>query len=549
MKTRRSSIFLGHNLRLGTLLLGLALGLGSDRASAQAQPAASPAPPTPNGAVPSATPQTPTGVGPWLPAASGLDSGNATFSSLFSCCGLTPCCPDCCAPVNNIPYFLGDFFARGLDACRTIPGTNTVTTRMLTFTGLAGDNNVGFNPPPGFKVIFFGPFTNKVNANPNGIGGPGGPYNILSNVTGTVTVAPFVKLNENVELTTLIDKNFPGATFVNGTGNINGGGEGGSGSVLFNYLLSMGRLTPGSVVCVNLADPSGGGLVGRNNFFDNGSPVPHDRVYFFYNHIGDFRGLGSGFDVNRYVFGVEKAFFDNLMSVELRVPFAGTANSDQVVGQDLSVGHTEFGNLGLAFKAAVYRSPNFLASVGLGLSFPTADDSRMLLNGQPVIDIQNHAVLLQPLLGIAWAPNDRLYAQLGWQLDFDPSGNPVRTLDTNGLPYRAGVLHDQHYSLLSGAVGCWVYKNKDDWLTGVAMQGELHYDASFGPQHFVNDGNVSVADLNSRIDVLNATAGVICNFGERSSLSLGASFPLTGGRLYDWALIAQVNFLFGPRIP
>jgi hypothetical protein len=314
-------------------------------------------------------------------------------------------------------------------------------------------------------------------------------------------------------------------------------------NMFYNYLLSTGQITPGSIVCVNLANPSGGGLVGRNNFFDDGSPVPHDRVYFFYNHIGDFQGLGANFEINRYVFGVEKAFFDNLCSIELRVPFAGTANSDQIAGQGLSVDHTEFGNLGLALKAALCRTANFLVSVGLGLSFPTADDSRLFLNGQPVIAIQNHAVLLEPLLGIAWAPSNRLYAQLGLQFELDPSGNPVQALNTAGNLYRAGTLRDQDYVFLSGAVGYWVYQNSDSWLSGVALQGELHYDTSFGPQRSVQDANVLVSDF-SHVDALNGTAGVICNFGQHASFSLGVSFPLTGDRLYDWNLIAQLNCRF-----
>jgi len=356
-----------------------------------------------------------------------------------------------------------------------------------------------------------------------------------------------VTLNQNTELTGLIDAKFPGAVFGNGTGDAN------SGNFLYNYLLTTGHITPGSttpgqVVVVNLPDPSGGGLVGRNNFFDNGSPVPQDRVYFFYNQVGDFRGLGTEFSVNRYVFGGEKTFFDGRVSVEVRVPFAGTANSDQTAGDNLSVGHTEFGNLGLALKAALVRTPNFLVSAGLGLSLPTANDSRLFLNGQPDIEIQNHATLLQPLLGIAWAPNDRFYSQLGLQFDFDPSGNPVLARDTNNSLNRAGVLHDQSYALLSGATGYWLYRNNTGWLTGVALQGELHYDSSFGPQHSVQAGNILVADLTSRINVLNATAGVIMNVGQSASLSVGGSVPLTGERLYEWSVIAQFNYRFGPRV-
>jgi hypothetical protein len=375
------------------------------------------------------------------------------------------------------------------------------------------------------------------------LSGPGGTYTVTSNITGTqIGAGPNVSLDQNAQLTSLIQANFPKAAFANGTGTF------GPDNILYNYLLTTGQLVPGQVLVVNLPDPSGGGLVGRNNFFDNGSPLPQDRVYFFYNFIGDYRGLGtSSFDINRYVFGVEKTFFDGRVSFEVRVPFAGTADSDQVAGGSLSVDHAEFGNLGLALKAVLIRTPNFLVSAGLGVSLPTADASRLLLNGQTEVEIQNRATLLQPLFGIAWAPNDRFYSQLGLQFDFDPSGNPVLARDVNNNLNRIGILRDQDYAYLSGAVGYWLYRNKDAWLTGVALQGELHYDSSFGAQHYVQDGNTIVADLDGRFNVLNATAGFIMNFGDRANLSLGVSVPLTGDRLYDWSLMAQVNYRFGPR--
>src|SRR5262245_55943016 len=87
---------------LGTVMLGLALSLAGDPAWAQAQPGAYPAPPILVGAAPWALPQMPDSSVPAFPAASGLDSGKTTSSSLFSCFGLTACCPDNCAPVNNI---------------------------------------------------------------------------------------------------------------------------------------------------------------------------------------------------------------------------------------------------------------------------------------------------------------------------------------------------------------------------------------------------------------------------------------------------------------
>lgn len=160
----------------------------------------------------------------------------------------------------------------------------------------------------------------------------------------------------------------------------------------------------------------------------------------------------------------------------------------------------------------------------------------------------NQTCLVQPLLGIAWAPNDHFYAQAGLQFDFDPSGNPVTALDASGGLSRIGVLTDQNYAFLNGAAGYWVYQDRGGCLSAVALQGELDFASSLGGHDTVQTGTVTVDDLNSNIDVFNGAAGAIFQFGDRTNLSLAMSFPLGGDHLYDWNLVAQLNIGFGgPR--
>ncbi len=431
-------------------------------------------------------------------------------------------------------------------ACYNTPGTpgTPPVPHVLTLTALNLDQaNSG---PAGTP-----PATASFNNNPSPFTGPGGPYNVFSPSTGArIGTTSNYSMVENTELTGLVRAKFPTATFRDGLGTLGIFGSA-SGNVIFDYLYTTGQFTPGTpgqMICVNLPDPSGGGLVGRNNFFDNGSPIPQDRVYFTYNHIGNYTALGSGFDVNRYVFGAEKTFFNGLFSVECRLPFAGTANSDQVAGQSLSVDQVELGNLGLACKVVLYRNASFLVSAGLGVSLPTASDSRMFLNGKPVIDIQNRAVLLEPLAGVVWAPSSSLYTQVGVQFDLDPSGNPVQVLSTTGNLYRAGVIRDQTYAFLTAAVGYWVYESQDSWLTRVALQGELHYDSSFGSQGSVQDTNVNISYLNNHVNALYATGGVVCRLARFADLAVGLSLPIGGERLSDWNLTAQVNLRYGPAV-
>ena len=152
---------------------------------------------------------------------------------------------------------------------------------------------------------------------------------------------------------------------------------------------------------------------------------------------------------------------------------------------------------------------------------------------------------MQPILGAVWAPNDRFYVQAGLQFDFDANGNPVYIRSPGGEFGQRGILTDQTYLYASGAVGYWVYQSDTKFLSGVSLQGELHYDKPLGNRDFVQTGSVLVTDLNSNIDVLNATTGLNFVFRDRATLALGVSFPLAGDRLYDWNLMARLNFRFG----
>jgi len=501
---------------LGKCLFGTTLGLGQlgNPLLAQQLPPEQPVPVAIVSQAPAVQPDLPP-ADPSLPPTV-IPSGDAPVGDPLAPAWVSA------APINRVPNFMGDFFARGLRGCQPVD-------QLLTFTG-GGEGN--FSPIP----VVESDFVIFLDGGP--VNGPGGPYFIVSNITGTGT-APFIPADENVELTGLIQADFPGARFVDGLMIFNAN-AGPPRNFFLNYMFSQ-------TACVSLPNPAGGGLVGRNKYFDNGTPMPHDRVYFFYNHVGSFQGLGTGFDLNRYVFGFERTFFDSRVSVEVRLPFAGTANSDQVLFRELAVDDAEFGNLGVLVRTVVYRTPNFVAIVGLGLSAPTADDSQLLVAEVPVVAIENRTWLLQPIVGMAWAPNDSFYAQLGLQFDFDPSGNPVKVLTPGGLS-RIGVLHDQGYYYLSGAIGSWVYQNNAGTLSAVALQGELHLNRSLGGSDSVTDGATTVTDLGSDISAFYGTTGAILQFGERTRLSLGVSFPLGGDRLYDWNLIAQLNYQFGaPR--
>ena len=103
MQTRGTGIVGRRNQRLGVWLLALALGLVNQPGSVQAQQGVAPALPNSNDAV-------------WAPAALKPDNWGEAPSQNFGGCEPTPHCASCCDPVCNIPNFLGDFVARGLQA-------------------------------------------------------------------------------------------------------------------------------------------------------------------------------------------------------------------------------------------------------------------------------------------------------------------------------------------------------------------------------------------------------------------------------------------------
>jgi hypothetical protein len=548
MKSKRR----GKRGWLGKLFCGGALGLSSASGSLQAQTL--PDPKTPPMVV---NPGTTSVVNPGtvLPQTNPADPNQPTnpITPAPDPAILDPLAPAWVDPVTLVPNLFGGFFGTSLEGTQAgktyqtfLPG-KTVTT-PLHLTGVGAEGNTGTEIiPPGRGGPAAIP---AIPSNVLVVNGPGGPY-ILTSIIPVSNPHSLntVPLTQNAELTNLVHGKYPGATFVDG-------------SVTFTNLFSFTApanfyydylttsTTPPQVTThttpqlnASLPNPAGGGLVGRNLYFENGTALPQDRVYFFYNYAGNYAVQGNTLGINSFVFGGEKTFLDGLFSVEVRVPFAGTLNREQNV-EGFSVDQMEFGNVGIAVKGVVYRTANFVASVGLGFSLPTAGTSQMNVGGSPLLEILNRTCLLQPLLGLAWAPNDRFFAQAGLQFDIDPVGNQVKGLNSTGGLSNIGVMHDPCYSYLNAATGYWLYRSNTGAFTGFALQTELDYYASLGSQNGVQSGGLSVTDSMLPFNSLNLTPGAILEFGRRTRLSLGVSFPIAGERIYSWNLMAQLNYYF-----
>jgi len=358
-------------------------------------------------------------------------------------------------------------------------------------------------------------------------------------------------LAQNQAFSGAVDAAFRGAQFVSGTATLEVPGvnqrdvplgAGYSNSFVYQFGVS-------DKATILLPNPAGGGLAGRNDYFENGSALPRDRAYFYYSGVSDFAALGRDFNINRYTLGGEKTFCDGRASVEVRLPLAGTADPTQsVVGPVSGLDSFVLGNLGVLGKAALVRTDDFILTAGFGVSVPTAPDTRInSLSGAPLLEVNNDTVLLQPVVATAWAPTERLFVQGAAQFDIDAFGNPVYGADGNGGLTRLGRFMDQGYTYLHGGLGYWVYQDyaPEARLSGVALLTELSYIKSMGEGNQVVTDQATLAPLDGGVDDLNVTVGANVLLGDRASISAGVALPVGGPKPYDWVAQVQLNWYFG----
>lgn len=316
----------------------------------------------------------------------------------------------------------------------------------------------------------------------------------------------------------------------------------------YSYITFGGQA---SVISTSAAD--------RNfKIVENNSPIPTDRVFFNYHHFANALETFDGpvLNLDRFNFGVEKTFWDENWSVELRVPFARGLDAMQVVGQEAGLEGTEFGNLAMAVKAILLQGRSSTLSAGLGIVFPTGSDSEVFFDDGsgdlfPLASVENEAVHLQPFLGYLWTPNDRLFAQFYTQLDFDANGN---TTQIRGVE---GRLQDQSLLFLDMNIGYWAYRNPNArFVKAVAPVIELHYsttmespDAAPAGDDGITPEDYEIATITNpafRQDLLNLTGGLHFRLFRSSLLTVAGGVPLRDNldRDFDAEFTVQMTHYF-----
>ena len=359
---------------------------------------------------------------------------------------------------------------------------------------------------------------------------------------------------------------------------------GGAGSMTQVPILSV--LTSNTSTSVYSPSLAAGGV---QKLVDNASPVPRDRVFFNYSYFQNSAIVvdGHAINVNRLTPGFEKTFFNQLMSVEVRVPFATTIDSVNLTGVT-NTSNILLGNQTTYLKALLYTDSKLSIASGLGIQLPTAASTQYSVNGYSIkavdgaytqtssidiLKIRNEAVHLMPYLGSVYTPNDRFFAQSVAQLDFATNGNTVYnaavypvlndsnpdpatwtvTSATTGLS-RAGSLNDTNFMYLSANTGYWIYKTTNPYergLTGFAPTIEMHYNQSLQREDTVSGFYGNPGQGTKNISQLNGVIGATTVFGNDKYLSVGYVLPFETGvnRAYDGELRVMFNYYFGaPRV-
>ncbi len=297
-----------------------------------------------------------------------------------------------------------------------------------------------------------------------------------------------------------------------------------------------------SVVDLPLA---GGGP--RGKISENNKALPMDRVYFQYNHFhnastADLDAATVGDEISghtdRYTIGLEKTFFDQLWSVDVRMPFATT---EDVVATDLSVSGGAVGNLDVIFKRLLAVDDQGALAAGIGINTPTGSDVEV--NSWRNYSVENEAVHLSPFVGALYQPSDRLFFHGFLEVDVPLNGNTL-IYDLGTATVELGAITEQTLMKADFSTGYWLYRNPHACVTGLASIVEFHYTGT------LNDGDViPISDrfggLLNRIDLMNLTVGMHAELNRCTTLRVGGVLPLNDvDRAFDAEVLVSLNRYF-----
>lgn len=304
----------------------------------------------------------------------------------------------------------------------------------------------------------------------------------------------------------------------------------------------------------SLQIPSPGG--GVTKVADSNKAAIGCRNYVFYNHfhnameVAELPIIGPPIvvrdHIDRITMGFERPIGQTDSSFELRVPFF--ADLDVNLSSGASVHTGEIGNIAGILKRELYRTEDSVFSVGLGTSLPTGGDTHADIGGG-FVRIRNDAVHLLPFIA-AQRNLDPFFIHAFVQLDVDLNGNLVSV--DNG--FDTGVVRNQTMLFVDLGMGKWFYRDPNaPMVTGLAGLFEVHYQTALEDADMVTlmaiGQDITFGGSPNRFDVVNLTGALQFDLGQRSSLRVGASAPVTQGtdRFFDAEFAVQWIIRCCPR--
>jgi hypothetical protein len=270
------------------------------------------------------------------------------------------------------------------------------------------------------------------------------------------------------------------------------------------------------------------------------SPAPIDRVFHksnYYNNVQKSRWANPfepihKVDVWRNTLGMEKTFFNQSVSLGLRIPFdtinaeskpfhlaTGPADELLVVRTDEGFSTTLFGNISAIAKAVVWedRTAGDVISAGLTTSFPTASNKKI----DPGM---SSIAFMQPFTGF-------LFNGGNWYL---------HGFSSITLPL---VAAESIVAFNDLGVGYWMVRERNGLVTGLVPTVELHI-ASPLRQIDPDSAEFGAADGLRVFNVINVTMGATMLLSNGATVGLGMVVPLTGPKPFDVEVLSQFNYRF-----
>jgi hypothetical protein len=290
------------------------------------------------------------------------------------------------------------------------------------------------------------------------------------------------------------------------------------------------------------AVPGPGVAVRRVKISENFSPEVRDRYFASYNFFND--ALGGLGDVSRYTLGVERILVDDLISVEARLPMAGTYASSQALDRAADRDF-ELGNAALIMKGVLLRGDRFIWSGGLGVTLPLSDDTRISSAGQELLRVENETVHLLPFTGLLLRKSPDTGVHVFMQLDVAANGDSVYGDLTGGPLPKIGIFNDSTLLYLDVATSHVIYRDQSRrFLKQLIANGEIHYSGTLQDADFVQSGNLNYTNLKRNFNVLNATAGLHFVLSNDLVVTPAMSVPLRDGldEQFDYEAIVHLNY-------